>query len=264
MKRYAALWILSAALLLAACKGGDNPKNKGTFELQFVAKVGGQVFEKNQNFENILGQTFSLETFKAYISNIKLVKENGEELALADVVLYDFAEGVAHKTDHGEGVFKGFEVPAGKYKGLKFGLGVPAALNNGNPAVYADAQPLSVSQGMHWNWTTGYIFVKMDGVVDPSAAAGDEKGITYHMGTNELYREKSYLLPEHAFQIVEDEELQFIIEVDINRFFYNSADSIDMVQTNFTHSTPVGSDSYLLAEKIMNNFAERSLYKQPF
>ncbi|MEM7660489.1 MAG: hypothetical protein AAF399_30580, partial [Bacteroidota bacterium] len=79
-----------------------------------------------------------------------------------------------------------------------------------------------------------------------------------------LYRELSYLDAEDAFEINKDEELQFQFELDLNRFFYNQTDTIDMVARNFSHTTPVNSDSYQLSEQITDNLINTAIFKVPF
>jgi hypothetical protein len=264
--RKLSLPLLMAALLLAAGCKNEVKEETGVFEFQIVPLVGGQAFERNQVFENVLGQRYLAEEWKLYLSDLRLLRADGGEDTLADVMLFDFGGKEVKKTDHGAGLFKTFDVKAGEYKGLKFSIGVPARLNNGNPAVYEASHPLSPVQGMHWNWTTGYIFMRFDGRVDSSAAGNGpvNMGITYHTGDNSLLREKSYAEPAHAFLVEPDKELQFILELDLNRLFYSSSDTIDMVQQNLTHALPVGSEAYRLAEQVTNNLSNNALYKVPF
>ena len=198
--------LLSMILLgtLAGCKTeppGPTTPDPGIFELNVLARVGGQVFEKDTEFENILGQRYSLEGFRVYLSDLTLVREDGTDTLIAETLLLDFAEEEVRKTTHGEGLYGQFTVPAGKYKGVRFGIGVPEERNHVDPTDFPADHPLSVSQGMHWNWTSGYIFVKMDGRIDSSAAGTGPltQGIAYHTGTdqfvsgNGLYRFRTRL-----------------------------------------------------------------------
>ncbi|GAB4407155.1 MAG: hypothetical protein OHK0039_09430 [Bacteroidia bacterium] len=260
------LALVASLLLVAACKPETLTEKTGDFELNIALLAAGQAFELGTAYQNVEGRAYTFDEFKLYIGDLTLVKADGEELKLADAILYDFRTGTANKTTHGPGVAKLFEVPAGAYKGVKFGVGVPARLNGLDPATYTSSHPLSVSQGTHWTWATGYIFVKMDGRIDSSAARTGalSYGLTYHMGTSDLYREVSYLDADHAFEVAEGEELQFKLELDVNRFFYNSSDTIDMVTRNITHSTPVGSEAFGLARRIMDNLVDHAMYKMPF
>ena len=256
------LLLLPFLALWAGCKPDPVIEDReGTFALTFLAQVGDQPFQGNTVHETVTGRKFSLEGFKLYTGDVTLVKENGEELLLSETELYDFVD-----DNTAAGVAKTFQVPVGNYRGLRFGIGVPADLNNGNPAVYAPDHPLSIQNGMHWNWTTGYIFVKIDGRIDSTAAmsGGPILGMTYHTGTNELYRDLSFLESDHAFEIKEGERLAFTLALDVNRIFYNSTDTLDMVTNNLTHSTPVGSDAFQLAQYLTDNLVGGAITKLPF
>lgn len=256
-------------LLLASCKPDPidpSDADPGIFELNFLARVGGQVFEKNTEFENIQGQRFSMEVFRMYISDLTLVKEDGSDTLIAETLLMDFAEEEVRKTTHGEGIFKQFLVPSGNYKGVKFGIGVPESRNNADPTDFPSDDPLHVTQGMNWNWTVGYKFLQLDGRIDTSVNGTGplDQGIAYHTGTNELYRQLEFTDSEHAFEVKAETELQFAIEMDLNRLFYNNSDTINMVQRPITHTNPVGSEAFQLAEKITGNLVNNALYKVPF
>lgn len=263
------VWILSVVFfcLAASCRPDPvEPELTGIFELSITPRVGGQEFTADQIFENIQGDRFNVEVFKLYLSEIRLIREDDSELLLDDVLLFDFVSQSVNKTEHGSGVFRQFVVPAGQYKGVRFGVGIPDTLNQGNPALYASDHPLSISQGMHWNWTTGYIFLKLDGRIDTTGTATGalDQGFTYHTGTNDLFTNMAYEADDHAFALTEDAEVQFAFELDLNRFFYTASDTVDMKTENFTHATPVGSSSFDLARRVTENMTRGSFYKIPF
>ncbi|MEM7367562.1 MAG: MbnP family protein [Bacteroidota bacterium] len=256
-------------LVLGSCKPEPPTPavpDPGIFELNFLARVGGQLFEKNTEFENILGQRFSMEVFRLYISDLRLVKEDGTDTLIAETLLMNFAEEEVRKTTHGEGLFQQFLVPSANYKGIKFGIGVPTSRNNSDPTDFASDHPLHASQGMNWNWTVGYKFLQLDGRIDTSANGTGplDQGIAYHTGTNELYRQLEFTDADHAFEVKAETELQFVIEMDLNRFFYNNSDTINMVQRPISHTNPVGSEAFQLSEKITDNMVNNALYKVPF
>ena len=45
-------------------------------------------------------------------------------------------------------------------------LGLDSAANHADPTQYAIDNPLSVSTGMHWSWTDGYVFMRLEGWYD--------------------------------------------------------------------------------------------------
>ena len=260
---------LALTLFFSACKGPevDPTQETGIFEFNMLARVGGQSFEKDAVFENILGQRYRLSDFRMLVSDLTLVKANGEDTLLAETLLLNFTEESIRKTDHGEGVYIQFDVPEGEYQGIRFGIGVPEARNQDvDPTDYASGHPLSPSSGMHWNWITGYKFLVMEGQMD---STGTDTGpldfsLAYHTGLDQLYRELSYTESDDAFTIDKAKELPFKFELDVNRFFYNNTDTIDMRRYPVSHTTPIGSDAYQLSEKITDNLVNSSIYKVPF
>jgi len=263
--------ILLAVSLAFLCTACNRPPDEivgktGTFELHFDLKAGGVPFSPSGTFTNIQDRAFRLDRFQLYVSEIRLVRENGEELALKDAELFDFVNEFTGKTDHGTGYYRRYVVPVGNYKGVKFGFGVPSALNHSNPADYASTHPLSAANSMHWSWNSGYIFSAIEGKIDSSAArtGAPTLNFLYHTGLDTLYRTLDYTLPEHAFQVLADNESRFGFEIDLNRIFYRAGDTINMVTQNITQVTPVGSDAYKLSEKVVNNLSQNALYKIPF
>ena len=124
---------------------------------------------------------------------------------------------------------------------------------------------------MYWSWRTGYKFISVEGKIDSSQAMDGttlDHPLVYHTGKdsvnspNSIYREVQFSDSEHAFTIEEGKELQFIIEMDINRMFYNNSDTINMVQNNFSHSVP--GEQFDLSVKITDNLIDGALFKVPF
>jgi len=239
----------------------------GIFELNITTRVSGQSFGPEIVFKNINDRSYYITRFDMYISDITLIEENGNERVLSSVELFDLTNPGLTKVAHGDGTFVQFEVPAKRYKGVKFSIGVPDSLNNANPSSFPPDHPLGTLTAMHWSWATGYRFMVLEGKIDSSLNADGlafEKDIVYHTGLDTLYRTMSYTEDEHAFTVPQNDELQFVVEMDLNRLFYNDQDTINMVQDNITHSMPPGSDKFKLAEKITNNLVSNALFKVPF
>lgn len=141
--------------------------------LKFEAAVGGQPFACGKSYDDV-GVTHSRITpsdFRFYVSGIELVDGRGHTVPLQleqdgvwqyeDAALLDFEDGGGPCRNGNPGlhtIVTG-SVPKGKYRGLRFTLGVPFDLNHGDPTI-APA-PLNFS-AMFWAWQSGYKFVKID------------------------------------------------------------------------------------------------------
>lgn len=75
------------------------------------------------------------------------------------------------------------KVPAGEWTALRFSVGLPPALNDGDPAQWGPSHPLNPNlNGLHWSWQGGYIFLALEGRFwkdggDPATAPG----FAYHL-----------------------------------------------------------------------------------
>jgi hypothetical protein len=165
----AALYALTALVMMSGCKDKDDDNedttpviNTGTVKLHFGAEWQGAPYATPGVVLDNFGNQLRIDKFTSYLSALALIKEDGTEHLLQDYSLVNFLQ-----TQNME-----FTVPKGNYTGIKFMIGVPADVNtNTDPAQYPNSHVLSVagSQGMFWNWASGYIFTKLEGKADTTA-----------------------------------------------------------------------------------------------
>ncbi|WP_414569844.1 MbnP family copper-binding protein [Nostoc sp. CCY 9925] len=140
--------------------------------VKFAAKVGNQPFRCGSNYQ--LGKSQTRVTpldFRFYISDISLVDNNNKTIPLVltqdgkwqyqNVALIDFEDktgACANGTVETRDVVIG-QVPQGKYKAIKFTLGVPENLNHEDSTLAPS--PLNLTS-LWWNWQFGYKFARID------------------------------------------------------------------------------------------------------
>lgn len=228
------------------------PETKALFEFNVRPYLGNELLKMHQNMPGFLGKyRINVELFKLYIADVFLIKEDNSLLAVKDIELLDLEK--TGKTQHGPGLYFQAALPLGKYKGIKFGIGVPPSKNQSNPANYAREHPLSIFQGTHWDWNTGYRFVMLEAKLDTSQAQNRVPifPIAYHLGTNDLFQTYEWIAPSAMpFEIKQHKELRFVVEMDINRWFTETANTVDPIQAPFSHS--MGAEMPI-AQKITNN-----------
>jgi uncharacterized repeat protein (TIGR04052 family) len=141
--------------------------------------------------------TAALQDLRFYISNVRLVRENGSSvpLTLTGKKGFNLAKGGNHTTlidlENGTGsctegdrvtntVIRG-TVPEGHYHGVRMYLGVPFVLNHSD--ITSAPAPLDLA-GMNWSWQSGRKFAKIE-VIDPAGAAGTWawKAFFVHLGS---------------------------------------------------------------------------------
>lgn len=141
--------------------------------LKFSAMVGAEEFECGKSYDGI-GVTKSRITpsdFRFYVTGVELIDKNGKAVPVEleqdgiwqyqNLALLDFEDGKGSCRNGNSGLHDQVTgtVPKGKYRGVRFTLGVPFELNHGDPTIAPS--PLNIS-GMFWVWQSGYKFVKID------------------------------------------------------------------------------------------------------
>ena len=237
--RILALCTVSLSLLSSSCEK-DKDDDAGLFSLRFSATAGTQPFQMDQTFADEQGRNMRIETFLFYISNVKLIKSNQEEVALTDVALINFGQG----TTEVEVV-----VPHGDYSGIRFGLGLDTALNASDPSTFSSTHPLSSSMGTYWSWASMYKFAMLEGRVDTAGTPGnqDDLLLSYHPGTNPLYRTVAL---NRNFSV--NDAYTYSIAINIYELFNGAGGLIDVTTDNQTHTTP---SDFHIAERFIDNFA---------
>lgn len=226
------LWPLFSLLVLSCSKGNDHPvANNVTLHFSNVFKnepiVLGDAHSttatKNTSSE---GQIHHFSELKYVISNIRLVKTDGTEIPYH---INDLDKGatVVNQAKPQTLDYVLNNIPSGAYKELKFGLGVKWDLNTLDevrfPIFYAEAGAYDTE--MHWQWSTGYRFTKIEGFY-----SADHKPLSIHTGSTldgtkddestyvqgvDGYRDITLHLPEAA--VVGDAAPKITIQADFDK-----------------------------------------------
>jgi hypothetical protein len=130
----------------------------------------GQAFAMEDTLVHpVTGDSLAFTTFRYYVSNIRLKRADGSWWTQPDsYFLLDLAE---------SGITPSIalaNVPYGEYTDIEYVLGVDSTHNVSG----AQGGDLSPSLGMFWNWNTGYIMLKAEGI-SPDATGGS---FAYHLG----------------------------------------------------------------------------------
>lgn len=125
------------------------------------------------------GQEHHFAELKYVVSNIRLVTADGREIPYHSNDL-DRGALVVDQAKPQTLTYVLHGIPAGEYRQLKFGLGVPVELNTLDevrfPAFYAAAGANDTE--MMWEWGTGYRFTKIEGFY-----GADHQPLSIHTGS---------------------------------------------------------------------------------
>ncbi|WP_348800341.1 MbnP family protein [Flavobacterium adhaerens] len=265
-------YLLSAAAVVAlvSCSNDDDTPVANNVTLEF-----------NNTFKNttiVLGEATStaatantsassqvhhFSELKYVISNIRLVKDNGDEIPYN---INDLDKG-ATVIDQSKAATLSYvlsNIPSATYKQIKFGLGVRTDLNTLDqakfPIFYAAAGANDTE--MMWEWGTGYRFTKIEGFYDT-----DNKQLSIHTGSTiegtegaytqgvDAYRDITLNLTTNA--VVGNAAPKIKIKADFDKLLSGKANTITLSSTgmnaNATPSIHTAANMVLFVDNLGGN-----------
>jgi len=239
---------LSLLILIAGC-GKDEMSDSngntilpGVLNVEFLNRVDTSSLDitGNTNYVNSNGESYSVNIFKYYISNIRLIKPDSTRYYLPDTYwLIDAGKPISLSNNL-------VNVAAGKYIGMEFMIGVDST----TLAKGVQGGALDPSNGMVWSWTTGYIFLKLEG---RCPTAGTDSLFQYHVsgyhdydGTNSL-RWSTVYFNGQTIDVNKSLNTKIQIKTDLQEFFKNPSDwsiSDSPFVTSPGHLPPIIADNY--------------------
>lgn len=228
-------------LAIISCKDDDTTPT-GTVTMDFSNKIGTDAIILNTGtYTNHSNEVYTISELKYIISNIVLVKANGEEFT------YPVADSYFLVNEEVEGSKKITlnDIDAGDYTKIKIGFGVDQSKYPLNEV--ANFIPTAEESGMLWSWSAGYKFLKYEGSYTPQG--GETADYILHIGSHgtalDNYKVITLDLPTELTVGV-DTSSKILIEADIAKIFDSSN----------THSLEVKSDVQVdneIAPKIAEN-----------
>ncbi len=234
-----AVALMSSVFFLNSC---DKDAENASLKFHWHNQLGDLPVAYNLAFETENGRQFSLSGCHYYVSNIVLIQEDGTELPIGDTV---FLVSPAER-DYELGM-----VPTGNYKGFKFMLGVDSLRNHADPTLQPVGSPLAVqTPSMHWSWNSGYLFFRLEGMVDSTATSDQapNKEFSYHVGTDALSRQIDFSTSAFSVSGKEGDENEIGIIFDILKVL----EDIDLTTEFSSHTF----DNLPLATKIADSWQD--------
>lgn len=193
------LWLCGAFVLATATSAPLRAESAKSAEIsiRFEARIGDRALRCGESYADVgrTGASITLQDFRVYVSNLKLLGQDGKAYPLTlsddgvfqskDVALIDLENNSGNCNGNKEthSVVTG-RAPAGDYTGLAFDLGVPTALNHQDPTLAPP--PLNFS-ALAWPWRFGYKFTTIDldtGSAKVTAMPGHAaSGFSIHLGS---------------------------------------------------------------------------------
>src|SRR5688572_28337145 len=106
---------------------------------------------------NAAGNELSVTRLAGLLSAAKLQREDGSWIGAGE--WFGFLDVEKKRT-----TFTLTSVPDGKYRALRFDLGLDAVTDKSDPATRAAGHSLNPDvNGLHWSWKAGYVFLAIEG-----------------------------------------------------------------------------------------------------
>lgn len=273
MRKLLLLFCISPLFIASSCEDKE-PMVEATGNIDLVVKANydGTLFQTQNEYDYMPDMKVRFSEFNFYVSDISLLEyENStEETELADIDFVELSYDITQTAQAEAGYeISTKQVPAGTYRALKIGFGVPADLNRTQPGDYGDASPLATSTH-YWAGSSSYIFSKIEGFSDNDNSGAFEAGesFVFHLGQDQIYTER-ILFPSQPIVIGENQTVSLNLEVDLKKLFdmplnqydANSDDLLDLESFNSSHSNPDSPD-FLIDKQLMRNFSDATTLKQ--
>ncbi len=242
MKKLALIYI-AFVLTGMACKKKKEPEapqvTHGSLKIDFRNMVDDEALQFNKNYLNPSGDSFTVNKFIYYISNIILTKDDQSAFAIPESYY------LLNHSNPGSLTLNLAGIPEGTYRSLSFVLGVDSARSSAG----VKSGALDPANGMYWAWSSGYIFLKLEGKA-PKSNSGD---LTYHVGgyqgANKTQRTIHIALAGNPVQIKADGSPSVGLKVNVNEMFKNPK------SINFATQNHIMSEG-TLAKTFADNYAD--------
>ena len=199
-----------------------------SLNLNFYPMVGSNELVYNQEY-TVNGRKLKFTKAQFYVSNIRFTKADN---STADP---EMRYALVHAAETNYSVNK---IDTGHYTVLEFAVGVDSIANHADPAQWGATHPLYVNSAYssYWDWTQGYIFMKLEGYVDSTTAGNGNAtaGFAYHIGDDDMLRTVSLTINKHIL----GNEATIELNVDFAKFL-EEVDFRTELQTHTVGTKPL-------------------------
>jgi hypothetical protein len=210
----------------------QTPDKRADIQLEMIHLGNGAAFSYDSVYVDDFGNDYKFTRIQYYLSGHTLENDNGVQ-EIAEYMLVSPAATV----------YTAGKSEAGHFHELKFTVGIDSATNHSDPALYASGHPLSFqSPSTHWSWSTGYIFIMLEGLVDADNDGTFEGNFVFHIGTDSF---KSNIDLTIHQDIMESAVAGITVNANYTQFFTG----INLETDNNTHTA----DNLPLANALLAN-----------
>ena len=212
MKPIKFILLLSLVLFMTACSDDDEKITNGNVTLNFTHNWDGESVSSTSfntiSLNNANGEILSISKLRYLVSNISLVKSNGDLILLSNYILVDLTNDANS--------LEVIDIPLDTYTSMIFTFGFNEEDNIDGG--YLDLNSTS------WNWPTmlggGYHFMQLEGKYEDSGALSP---FAYHMGTArksmDVFEQNFFDVSLDGFSLTDDATIE--IKMNVAEWFKN-------------------------------------------
>ena len=194
--------------------------------------LGEAAFQMDSVSHNDMGNAFTLQRLEYYISEIRLIHDNGN---IIEIDKYYILANGSIDSSYSLGIYDIENLEA-----IHFSVGVDETANHSDPSSYDASHPLSPKfPSMHWGWAAGYRFVALEG------KTGDNFLLDFQV---HALGDQNYF--ETIIETTGDELPDGSIEINIDADYTKAISGINISQGLVVHG------DYGAAIDVMKNFNE--------
>lgn len=214
------LLAVGSTVFFAACN--EDEEETPVLGVEFDYLVNGEAYDTTRVYDiNGTAVQFSIANF--YVGGITFESEDGKETEMEGKYLLVTPEA---------GMQEIGTLEVGHQHMLKYFIGVGPEENGQTEADFTNRKaddPLSVQfPAMHWNWLSGYRFIRIDGKVDTDGDGAPDETMAFHIGTDAFLTNLEFTIHKD----VEGGMNHLHFEFDLAKLF----EGIDLANDHVTHT----------------------------
>lgn len=239
------LGLMVLATTFYSCDDDDVSRLDSDVAFEFDYTFAGSNFDYNQVYD-LNGTAVSFQAVQFYVGGITLHPEEGDAVT---------ANGKYLLVKPNSGAQEAINVEKKHYHMAEFFVGVAPAENDQTSDDFdsrdATKDPLARQNNppMNWNWSAGYIFVRIDGMVDLDGDGTPETPMEYHLGKEPFRR----VIAKDLHTDIEDDNQTLAFGLDVAALF----EGIDVTQAYSVHTGDDLATSAIFADNIADAITKK-------
>ncbi len=183
MKIFNGFWVvILTAMIIAGCKKDAEEPTQAFLQFNLDFNVDGEALQFEREYQ-INGTTMTFSAVNYYMGGLKLTQANGAVIDLSSQYLL---------AGLGGGAVVNEPVAISNISNVQFFVGVDSITNAMTESDFTNrptGDPLGMQNpSMHWSWSTGYRFLRVDGMTDTDGDGTPETQVEYHLGSNSMLK----------------------------------------------------------------------------